>query len=511
LGAHTIGELVIGGLDNGRFTPKTEAALAEGRLGGLILFRRDMPSLVETAEMLAHARRLSPRPILVGIDEEGGIASQIDGLPVGAGSLARAASVPSPAALGEIDDTKLTEELFASVARVLRLAGVDMVFAPLLDVNTESTNPVIGSRSFGATPEVVRRQGAAAIRGLRCGGVLPCVKHFPGHGASSLDSHLALPTIDEPRASFEAVHLAPFASVFHDDVPLVMTAHVSYPMLDRSPDSTSGRPATCSPELLTELLRGALGFRGAVISDALEMVGFSAGMTLDDGVAAALEAGVDLFLGCAGAAQAEEVRLALTNARDSNEWGAKRVAESFRRRAVLDALVSERDEASGSGVGAALEEAVEDARDLMRSAHDRALSPCKPEALSSTDVACLVSDGVARAFLSHRMIEDALTRIAPRSRIISHGAKGRLDPADLPPVGSVLLVLFVRGCAPSAEDLLAIRTVEAWRTEAAGRRVVALAPADRHALRETPGDWQRLGLGGSHRSAFEAAFRALFG
>ena len=168
----------------------------------------------------------------------------------------------------------------------LRGVGVDVDLAPVVDVNADPENPVIGVRSFGATPDLVSRHGAAFVRGLQGAGVAACAKHFPGHGSTRTDSHLALPTVVDPVEVLRERDLAPFAAVVEAGVRCVMTAHVVFPAYD-------DEPATLSPVLLG-LLRDELGFGGVVITDALDMKAISATVGHGEGAVRSLAAGADL-------------------------------------------------------------------------------------------------------------------------------------------------------------------------------------------------------------------------
>ena len=173
------------------------------------------------------------------------------------------------------------------MGRRLRDVGVDVALAPVVDVNADPRNPVIGVRSFGATPDLVARHGAAFVRGLQAAGVAACAKHFPGHGSTHTDSHLALPTVDDPVEVLRDRDLAPFAAVVEAGTRCIMTAHVVFPAYD-------DRPATLSPVLLG-LLRRELGFDGVVITDALDMKAIADTVGHGEGAVQSIAAGADLI------------------------------------------------------------------------------------------------------------------------------------------------------------------------------------------------------------------------
>ncbi|MGH7723958.1 MAG: glycoside hydrolase family 3 N-terminal domain-containing protein [Candidatus Eiseniibacteriota bacterium] len=248
---------------------------------GVLLFRRHFRTATALPGLIAELRALAaPRRILVAVDEEGGFVSQLAPdfpVPPNARVLGRAASVTE------------VERIAATVGTWLSALGVDVNFAPSLDVDSESANPVIGPRSFGSDPARVIQLGTAALRGYREGGVLSTVKHFPGHGATSYDSHLTLPDCEADEATLMARDVAPFRELLHL-APLVMTAHVRYAALD------PGWPATLSPRIVTGLLRGTLDGRGVVVTDAMEMAGVADEAPGGASLLLALAAGCDLLL-----------------------------------------------------------------------------------------------------------------------------------------------------------------------------------------------------------------------
>ncbi|QWZ09431.1 glycoside hydrolase [Nocardioides panacis] len=254
--------------------------LAEG-LAGVCLFGQNVGSAEQVRALTGdlHAVR---HGVLVASDEEGGSVTRLD---------ARAGSPwPGHATLGALDDPAATFEVAVGLGAAAAAAGLDLVLAPVLDVNSEPDNPVIGVRSFGATPDLVSRHGVAFVTGLARGGVLACAKHFPGHGATRTDSHVGLPVVDVDQRTWRERDLAPFAAAVRAGVPAVMTAHVVVGDVD-------DRPATLSPRVLG-VLREDLGFAGVVVSDALDMRAISAGVGRGEGAVLALAAGVDLL--CVG-------------------------------------------------------------------------------------------------------------------------------------------------------------------------------------------------------------------
>lgn len=254
---------------------------AEHPWGGYILFGGE-PEAVRG--LLARLREVSPEPLLLAADLERGLGQQ----------LASGTAFPPPMALGAARDPRLAYEVGEATGREAAALGLNCAFAPVLDLANEPANPIVGTRSFGDDPEAVGELGSALVRGLQEGGVLATAKHFPGHGRSLLDSHSALPVVEAGAAELRATDLAPFRRAIEAGAALVMSAHVAYPGLEgtRASDPV---PATLSRAILGGLLREEMGFRGAVVSDAL-MMGALSGIEVGELAARALEAGVDCLL-----------------------------------------------------------------------------------------------------------------------------------------------------------------------------------------------------------------------
>jgi beta-N-acetylhexosaminidase len=264
-------------------SPEVLELIARG-VGGVILFSRNLESAEQVAELSAALKRAAGRPLLVSIDQEGGRVARLRA-PQGFTEL------PPMRALGQADDELLAFEAGALLGRELRAVGVDQDYAPVVDVDTNPANPVIGDRSLSRDPEVVGRLGGALARGLQSAGVAACAKHFPGHGDTSQDSHVDLPRLPHALPRLLEVELPPFAALARAGVAAVMTAHVVFEALD------AGRPATLSPPVLA-LLRERCGFAGCCVSDDLEMKAIAAHVPLEVAAPGAVAAGVDQLLVC---------------------------------------------------------------------------------------------------------------------------------------------------------------------------------------------------------------------
>jgi len=304
-------------------TPELLDALARTRAGGVVLFGDNVASPAQlhglVGALQGRAAALGLPPLLVAIDQEGGLVGRLP---------PPFTLVPSQAAQAATGDPEAAAVCARITGEQLRGMGVTVNFAPVLDVNVDPANPVIGTRAFGDDAAVVARFGLAALRGYRDAGVVAVAKHFPGHGDTRVDSHLGLPVVGHDRARLDAVELAPFRAAIGAGVPAIMTAHVVYPALDTE-------PATLSRPILTDLLRGELGFAGVVFTDALEMRAIADRHGLAGAARLAKAAGADVVLPLGPLAEQVEVVASLREAARSGEIAADAFAATAER---LDAL-----------------------------------------------------------------------------------------------------------------------------------------------------------------------------
>jgi beta-N-acetylhexosaminidase len=309
----------------------------ERGLGGAVLFARNVASPEQVAALTAELHRARP-DALVAIDEEGGDVTRLEA--------ATGSSYPGNLALGAAGDPELTRAVAASMGAELAAAGIDLDLAPVADVNSNPDNPVIGVRSFGADPDLVAAQVTAFVDGLQSAGVGACVKHFPGHGDTSVDSHLGLPVVSGGAEELEAA-LHPFRAAIGAGVRAVMTAHLVVPALDTE-------PATVSRAILTGLLRERLGFAGLVITDGLEMAAIRTTIGLEEGAVRAVAAGADAICVGGGLADEDAVDLlagALADAVRAGRIGEERLAEAAARVAAAARAAAGRGGAPDRGLG----------------------------------------------------------------------------------------------------------------------------------------------------------------
>jgi len=281
--ADHVGELLMFGFEG--TTPEELPAELIAQSSGVILFKRNILS-AEQLRALTDAIRAVPREDglapLIALDQEGGPVSRLAGI---------GTTTPSAMALGAAHDPTLTQLMYGIVGDELAALGVSLDLAPVADVNNNPNNPVVGTRSFGDDPTAVSMHVQTAIRGLRGAGVAATAKHFPGHGDTTVDSHLDLPTIPHDLARMRMLELVPFAGAIAERVDVVMTAHVLFPAVE-----PGDVPATLSPAILTGLLRNELGFEGLICTDCMEMNAIAERFSPEEAAFRAVSAGADLVL-----------------------------------------------------------------------------------------------------------------------------------------------------------------------------------------------------------------------
>ena len=298
------------------------ALLDDLRVGGIILMGRNIspPRQLRalTASLQTRARANGLPPLLIATDQEGGRVQRL--------APPAYAARPAAQALGQTGDADAARQASADIGRELASVGINWDFAPILDVNNNPQNPVIGTRSYGAEADLVARMGTSAVQGLQQDArVMACGKHFPGHGDTDTDSHFALPRISHPRARLDALELVPFRAAIAAQISSIMTAHILFPALD------ARLPATLSPAILTGLLREELSFDGLVITDDLEMKGVADHWGAPEAAVLAVLAGADMLLCCHTLATQYAIRDALLSALASGRLSEARLDTSLAR------------------------------------------------------------------------------------------------------------------------------------------------------------------------------------
>jgi beta-N-acetylhexosaminidase len=279
-----IGQMIMCGFDGTEPTKGIQQLIQDYHLGGIIYFRRNIKNIQQVSELSHSLQDLNtnPIPLLIAIDQEGGMVARID---------EDITLVPGNMALGATRNTNAAYESALISGEELRMLGINMNFAPCIDVNNNSLNPVIGVRSYGENAELVGEMGAAAIRGFQQSGVAATAKHFPGHGDTDTDSHLNLPSVPHDKERLNTIELVPFKAAIAGGVDVIMSAHVIFPAYE--PELV---PATISAPILTGLLREELQYKGIIVTDCLEMNAISEGVGIAAGTIKAVQAGADIVL-----------------------------------------------------------------------------------------------------------------------------------------------------------------------------------------------------------------------
>lgn len=277
-----IGQMVMAGFDGYEPSDGILGLIAKYGLGGVILFRRNLRDYAQIVNLCNDIQsRPLDCPLFISIDQEGGRVTRLPHT---------FTSFPAMRALGACNSAELAYRFGEATAIELSAVGINMDLAPVLDIDTNPDNPIIGDRSFGSNPDVVSSMGLAVISGLQDNGVIACGKHFPGHGDTHRDSHLELPILKHNMERLREVELRPFQEAIDNRVAAIMTGHLLVPSLDDK------YPATMSKKIITDLLRNEMEFNGIVISDDLEMKAIIDNFALDNAAVMSIEAGVDILL-----------------------------------------------------------------------------------------------------------------------------------------------------------------------------------------------------------------------
>lgn len=352
-----VGQMMMVGFDGLEAPAHVRDWLAAGRVGSIVLFARNVASPAQVAELTASLRAAAPLPLLICTDQEGGIVARL-----------RRPFTESPGnmALGAIagsDAPELVENVSAILAREMRAVGIDWNLAPCLDILHKLDNPAISLRAFGADSDRTALLGAAVVRGLQRAGVAACAKHFPGHGNTTVDSHLDLPAIAEDLEQLKACDLKPFAAAIDAGVATVMAAHILFPALDPE------HPATLSPAIQQGLLRAQMGFDGVISTDCMEMKAVADRYGAGESTVLAILAGTDSVVHSHTPQRQEEAYEATLAAVRSGRLPEARVTESARRLLRLKArFVRDAEAVPADAVGSDAHQAV------MREAARRALT-----------------------------------------------------------------------------------------------------------------------------------------
>ncbi len=319
--AQKIGQLFMVGFNGKTPSKEIQNQIKKNYIGGVILFSRNIQNPTQCARLTKELKAFAKdAPLLIGIDQEGGRVSRLS---------RPFTQFPTARVLGQCNNVSLTYNAAEAMAQELTAVGINMNFAPVLDIDTNPDNPVIGDRAFGKTPLLVAEHGLAMVSGLQDNQVIACGKHFPGHGDTALDSHKATPVVNHPIGLLHERELKPFIHAAHNRLSCMMTAHVLYPQLDAK------WPATLSKKIVSSLLRRAIRFSGVIVSDDLEMKGITEHASIADAASLAIEAGCDLLLVCQSYDQQMAALEGLIHRVEKGDISEERIDQSLHRILVL--------------------------------------------------------------------------------------------------------------------------------------------------------------------------------
>ncbi|KAJ6789110.1 hypothetical protein PWT90_08944 [Aphanocladium album] len=342
-----VGQLFAVGFHDTTVNNDIKSLIQDYGVGAIVLFKRNVGSAAELRTLCRDLQQLAKdagheQPLFIGIDQENGLVTRISP-PV-------ASQQPGPMALGAAGSLDIASQVAGATAEMLGHFGINMNYAPVGDINSEPLNPVIGVRSPGDDPEKVAQFASACAKGMRENKVVPCIKHFPGHGDTAVDSHYGLPSIDKSRAQLDAVELIPFKRAAQEGIEMIMTAHIAMPQL-----TGSDMPSTLSPQVLS-ILRDEFKFDGVIMTDCLEMDGIRATYGTVEGALLAFQAGVDNVMIC----HTYDVQTAAVDricaALEKDEISQTRIDESLARLSKLKAKFTNWDRALQTSTDAALDD-----------------------------------------------------------------------------------------------------------------------------------------------------------
>lgn len=279
-----LGQMLLVGIDGTILDANAKKMITQDKVGGIILYAaniKDLKGMVSLVNSLKKNNSTNPVPLFMSVDQEGGKVSRMP---------AEFATIPSNGVVGASNNATAAQTMGTLLAREILSAGFNMNFAPVLDINSNPDNPVIGDRSFGSSASKVIKLGIAEMQGIESEGIVPVVKHFPGHGDTSVDSHLELPVVNKTAAQLAKLEWLPFQAAIKADADAVMVAHILFPKLDPN------KPASLSDVIIGKQLRGDMGFKGVVITDDLTMGAITKHFNLGNAAVDTVKAGSDILL-----------------------------------------------------------------------------------------------------------------------------------------------------------------------------------------------------------------------
>jgi beta-N-acetylhexosaminidase len=336
-----IGQVFMVGMPGPRLDKGTDALIREDRIGGIVLFSRNIEDPLQLAalchDLQAAASKGQSSPLFLSVDQEGGRVARLK---------EPFTSFPGNAAIGMDEEPVKRAIDFATVtSEEMKLVGLNMNLAPVVDVQRGEIEKHLAGRSFGEDPEAVAFLGRTVVKHLQQNGIMAVAKHFPGLGRANVDPHVHLPEINIDLEELEGINLPPFAAAIEERVSGIMTSHAVYPALDPE------QPATLSPKVLIEVLRKKMGFRGLTITDDLEMGAIAGDWSVAEGAVKSFQAGADILLICKDQGRVRESLDRMRQAVSKGTLSTERIARSLERiREAKARFLGHREEISLAGV-----------------------------------------------------------------------------------------------------------------------------------------------------------------
>ena len=354
-----LGQKLIFGFHGTELSDEFKSLIREYKIGNVILFLRNVKSADQLRKLCAEIQDLilevTGYPAFIVIDQEGGLVSRLP---------ADAVNVPAAMALGATNDPENARDAAEITIRQLRGLGVNFNMAPVLDVNTNASNPVIGVRSISDDPNKVADFGEAAVRAYENTGIFCCGKHFPGHGDTAVDSHLGLPRVEKTIEELEQAELIPFRRCIEAGIPAIMSSHILFPNIEKE-----NIPGTMSRTIITDLLKKRLGFKGLVFSDCMEMAAIQKYYGTANGTVAAFKAGIDLAELSSTIELMRESARAVNEAAEHGEFDMEEIRGSVEKILAFKKIMAVRPESSLCNR--------EEDRETVQAMHRQAITCCE--------------------------------------------------------------------------------------------------------------------------------------
>ncbi|MGP4066361.1 beta-N-acetylhexosaminidase [Oceanobacillus sp. M65] len=315
-----VGQMLMIGFEGTQVNDQTRNFIQENHIGGVILFERNITDSKQLLNLNRELKELNADsqdiPLFISVDEEGGVVSRMP---------PKIVNLPDSKKIGDLNNTELAYQVGEAIGERVNAFGFNVTMAPVMDVNSNPDNPIIGKRAFGDNKEIVSKMGVEEMKGIQSKGIIPVIKHFPGHGDTDVDSHLGLPVVHNSLESIREMELVPFQKAIDHQADMTMVAHILLPEIDNED------PASLSKNVVTTMLREELGFDGVTITDDLTMGAILENYDIGDATVKAVQAGNDIVLVCHGDENKLKAVHSLTKAVESGAIKEERIDESVKR------------------------------------------------------------------------------------------------------------------------------------------------------------------------------------